>query len=378
MARDKLQVRYREFLNDLDAIARGDVPGTLEKTVDKAWIIHDTQPTFVPDTSGVSEYAQRASFHLTQLAELRSQRRKCRVNDAEAEMSSEVDAFDELSQVTTIFGDLIFPSHVGERQPSQFMQTMLREIYHLSLAYAHSVTQACAEEFVDGPEIYEAKVNSTAVPREAFDFTSAFIMDQKCQRGNETYGCFRRFNDALQRATSRYLRDFKLTLVTPKNISRKEESIEAVVEQATNETRPDFIVPIAQGGVELGVRLDSAYRKLGHVVIDYPLMFSIKTRKQRQPWTELDVDFFRKVVGKDILVAEDWITTGNTLKGVLADLARYLPSEVRVSTIKRDPRSLQDEVLDSRWIYSGMIANYKGNKTDTINSDNPIFNNNPN
>lgn len=367
----KCREKYGLFIADLEAFLAGDRKPTLEANLDRVWRIQDTQPQFEPPIrERISEYAARVCKDIVELAQLRARRSNRIINETEMEMSSETDAFYELQSIRTIFEDLVFPTRTScNGTNSEFVQSMLKELFNLSLAYSHSVVQASADEFVPEENVYAAKTGATTVAREAFDFKQAFTAGRESGNPALAREQFERFHRALQsHASPAYLRDFKLTFVAPKSIYKKEECIRSLVQQvvADEQYAPGFLVPVAQGGIELAVRFDSAYRAHGHEPTSYPIMFSIKTRKHRRPWTDLDGEFFGKIPGESLLVTEDWITTGTTIKGVLADIVSSLPGQVRFATIKRDPRSMKDALLRNQWIYSGMVSAYGGNKTDEV------------
>jgi len=95
-------------------------------------------------------------------------------------------------------------------------------------------------------------------------------------------------------------------------------------------------------------------------------LYSIKTRRHRSPWIDNDSKVLGELEGKNVLVVEDWVTTGNTLRGILLEVERRYPHEVRVATIKRDPESSKSALLKKYRFYIGKSAQYRGGKTDAL------------
>ena len=96
-------------------------------------------------------------------------------------------------------------------------------------------------------------------------------------------------------------------------------------------------------------------------------MYSIKTRKQRYPWIAHDGEFLaNNVLEKNVLLTEDWVTTGNTVRGILKELEGAFPHEVRIATVKRDPEQSKVPILDKYKFYVGIWNKYTGAKNDSI------------
>ena len=79
--------------------------------------------------------------------------------------------------------------------------------------------------------------------------------------------------------------------------------------------------------------------------------------------------------GQDLLVVEDWVTTGNTLRGILNELDMRYPHEIRVATIKRDPDKSKARALNNFKFYVGQWTEYNGPKTDSLknlNGNHPV------
>jgi len=97
----------------------------------------------------------------------------------------------------------------------------------------------------------------------------------------------------------------------------------------------------------------------------YPLFFSIKTRRHQRPWVENDSPFLEKrLENKDVLITEDWVTTGNTLRGILREVDETYPRDIRVATLKRDPDKSKIPILDNYKFYTGSWSHYDGPKID--------------
>jgi len=368
----KANQKYSDFVRDLTAFSNGIRPETLEYNVERAWTIQRNTPHFRPTINGAPDLVNRVAEHMNHLAVLMNNRTERVIQDHQVLMSSEPDAYHELQHVVGLVGEFVLPAKLGGNRGKvcQFTNSMIRELYNLSLGYTQSITQSAADEFIDQERVYPVKIDSTKLSRFAFEFRDAFY-----KGSSDLELVFKRFKSQFDNTSPEYLRDYKLTFVSPKKIAHKEDFIAELLKQLQPDYKPDFIAPIAQGGIELGVRLDSFFTGKGYEPVSYPLMFSIKTRRQQTPWTERDMPFFERVRGKSVLVAEDWVTTGNTLKGILADILKYLPGDLRVATIKRDPRNVGDQALAGFQTYCGGVTPYTGAKTDKVPLGRPQFTN---
>jgi hypoxanthine phosphoribosyltransferase len=161
------------------------------------------------------------------------------------------------------------------------------------------------------------------------------------------------------------MRSYENVATTPKKISHGEKLQQELQEALTvRDPRgdllfcPSVIFPIAHGGTEFGVRIANAYQNNGFDPIVYPLLFSMKTRKQRIPWVENDAPFLAKELEGKCLLTEDWVTTGNTLRGIIQEVERTFPREIRVATIKRDREKSLLPFLDHYCFYVGEHAVY--------------------
>jgi len=354
---------YQHFLRDLDSFATGSRPEDITNYSDRVWHILLNTSDFVADEhmlEGHSDYARNVSRLLYRLTQNRRARIKREIGGSYREMTSERRAFEELADTVSLLRDFVVPMRVS---PANFTTALVNDVYNLSLAHVQSVVNMAIDEYFDNTETFNAKTTSTRLARRAFDTRESYDSTPGSLEG--VVGIrLKLVSDSLQDIDHKKPRDFELVPTKPKEIMHKRKATGNLIKQLPLDYVPDFIVPIAQGGIELGVQLDSHYHSQGHRTVCYPVMFSIKTRRHLRPRMFADRLFLEQAQDKSHLVTEDWITTGRTLIGVVGDLTARQPQDVRVATIKRDPSSLDHPILGKYEIYAGEISKYTGPKTD--------------
>lgn len=359
---------YDSFVKNLSQIASGSLPNDFDKLVDRMYVAFldgfrvSKYPNF--------DYGAQVVKSLQQYSSLVAGRKKVDISESKREITMESESYEALVVTSDLIGNLILP-HI--RNKTNFSNKLFHELYNLGFSCLEAIVSGISDEYIDRTEATAAKLSAVELAKATQRAAKMYF-----KNGNQiTYALaapFEKFNSTIESFPSKHLRPFETVTVSPKEIARKEEVIRKIIgELMSGESRPEFtphiICPIAQGGNELGIVLANAYEDHGHSPIVYPLMYSIKTRKQRHPWIAYDGDFLTtRVNGKDVLLTEDWVTTGNTVRGILNELEGVFPHEMRVATLKRDPEQSNVPILDKYGFYVGMYSKYTGGKVDTVNS----------
>jgi len=360
---------YERFVKALDALSRSDSVQGLESTTDKACMIF--RGGFHPQEYPEGDYAAETVRNVERYCELLDHRKKKVIAGGERVITTEDEALESFKLAYGLLSNFVCPNF--ERR-SEISNTLLNDLYNLSLAYASCIVNGVADEYIPKEQALEEKLKSVAIAKQA-----KRIEDSRRMRPflKELLPGLRLLGTKLDWASPDLMRPFATVPVTQKKVYKKNKLMERLrhnlVGEGTDEPTysPQIVFPIAHGGIELGVLLDNAYEDAGHGVTTYPLMFSIKTRRQKYPWVMHDADFLDEgLEGKKVLITEDWITTGNTLRGIIQELEKGFPAEIRVATIKRDPEKSNVPLLDKYEIYEGQKARYLGEKTDAISDMN--------
>lgn len=358
---------YMEFVSELDNIARGKSPVKLESNLDKAFhlFLEGYNPSEMPQT----DFCADNIANLKSYCDMVIGRKTVKMPDCEREFTQETDVLRSLKCLAFLGKYLILP-HFSRM--SYFAGHVFKEIPNLSLAYLDAIVQSAASQYVPEDAVIDAKKHAVDIAK-----AGVKIGDKYVEFGpKKTEDQFLNFSQMLIGTSEEFLRPFELVPTCPKKVQGKKTCLASLEEAVTQRDEkgniafaPFALLPVALGGNEVGIRLANAYESAGHSPIVYPVMFSVKTRKQRQPWIGNDGRFLRQEVleGRDLLICEDWVTTGNTVRGVLHALEDVYPHEMRVATLKRDPEKSKVQALNNTHFYVGKWMNYNGNKVDTIN-----------
>jgi len=356
---------YGAFLKALDSFSSGSVsrPSNLDSLTDRFWCsaLNNSGVSLASCySSATTDYAKTVSGELQALADLRKARIRRNLGDTERELTSERQAYEELGHVSEIIDQFIIPVGLGTN--CNFSRTMVNDAYNLALAQVQTAVNVADDEFIHNGDVVEAKRKATALARNAYWLKNQFNIGGLSERFKTQYAAFR---SQFTEANPSWTRESEFVPTHPKEITHKERAISHVIHSIPADYAPQFIAPVAQGGIELGVRLDAHYHDQGFETVCYPLLFSIKTRRHRNPRISPDQEFFRTIDDSSILVTEDWVTTGKTLAGILGTLVTHQAKDVRVATIKQDPMSANLPVLANFPVYAGEVTRYTGPKTDS-------------
>src|SRR3989344_3255967 len=297
-------------------------------------------------------------------ASLVSARRNVVIEGGSREITTEDEALGSLKLAHALASDLILPQF---KKTNDLTNRIFRDLFYLSLSYVDSIADGVADEYISKERALDSKVKAVAVAKEGLRVREHYLKQGINQIGTQN---LENMGMQLANVDETLMRPFEIVATSPKKVHRKEELTEKIKQELIRSDPlylPSVIFPIAHGGNELGIVLSNLYEDNGHKVITYPLMFSIKTRKQRHPWVQHDGIFLdSNLENKNFLVTEDWVTTGNTLRGILIELEKLYPRETRIVTLKRDPEKSKVPFLDKYNFLIGQWARYDGKKTDSI------------
>ena len=367
---EKNRRTFHSIVSALEGVARQERPSDIEKTMLDAHLLFLGGYHPRDEDRPVEDFPSSTLNNLLRYYELRRKRTKKIIAGGEREITSEDEALESLALAGFIARDLIVPNFTTA---NPFSNSIFKDIHNLGLSYAHAITGAVADEYIPSDEATEAKLTSIDIAKGALRFSDAYLSgsDLNVNRELQRYNSI--FNRLLQRSQPKHLRSFEMAPTTQKHIYHGSQLMKKLCEEIAQkeegklEFSPLVVFPIAQGGNEFGIRISMAYEDRGHFPITYPLLYSIKTRRHRRPWIDNDYAFLGKnLENSDFLVAEDWVTTGNTLRGILTHLELLFPRDIRVATLKRDPEKSRVPLLDKYHFYVGTHALYLGGKTDAL------------
>jgi len=364
----KAQQIYEEVSRNLDDFVRGKKPTNLEDSVSR--IPNLVSGGHIPKELPKYPLAIDILNSLVELSSIRSRRQKKKIAGGTRYVLTEDDAFDYLALARKVTNDLIIP---GFSKKSDFSNSIFKDISNFGLAYLHSVVNAVATEYISYDDAVDSKLVAVDIAKQAIRVGDLYH-NLKGNGFSKMRREGKKLSKKLQKVKRDFMRPFELTPVTPKKIYQGDQLMNNLSKILSGnndfgepEFLPEVIFPIAQGGNEFGLRIANAYENRGHNPLVYPLLYSIKTRKHKYPWIHNDIDFLGpNLEGKTFLITEDWVTTGNTLRGILNQLENTFPSEMRVATIKRDPEKSAVSILDRYKFYVGSWSVYSGNKTDSL------------
>jgi len=353
---------YEAFLHSLDDAYRGNSQEGLEKSIQKGFYILSS-PGIKVSRKAELDTSNEAVYQMKQFCDLKNHRRKIEIAGVKREMAPETEILESLQASQWLLENLVFPYF---KKPVELVSTLVHENANLGLGYANSITQSAAEGYIAIEDRYTAKQDAVAIARAGLDLQRGYCPEDP-NALRRLKKLFPQMVSSMKWANPDLLRPFEANFTKPKNIIHKNQAIDSVCDQIVNDGYfPDFVVPIAHGGMELGLLFDLRCRDLGKKLLTYPILFSIKTRRHSAPLTEGDEPFLKTLPKSKTLITEDWITTGNTFRGVWSELERNFPDDLRVATIKQDPRSGEVPLLQRLKIYAGQVTPYTGSKTDSV------------
>ncbi len=365
MSQERNKVLYRKVIATFDEFVRRG-HGDLETMILRA---HNLLTAgFVPTEYPSSDFGKQVLKDLAEYSHLVSARKKINIGGAERDVVTETEAYESLVLAIKLADELILP-HFHSK--TDFSNKIFNDIYNLGLAYLHGIVASVAHGYTDEEETIEAKKNAVRIASKGIKLHEAY---QGIRSPKQLKSCMRKVVRGIGHAQPELLRSFELVPTSQKKIYQGHEIMEKMAEEISQIGdseeflfKPEIIFPIAQGGNEFGLRIAHAYQDKGYSPIVYPLLYSIKTRRHRFPWIGNDLRFLGKnLEGQDLLVVEDWVTTGNTLRGILNEIDRRYPHEIKVATIKRDPELSQIPSLRHYSFYVGKWLKYTGCKIDSL------------
>ena len=364
--KSKNGVDCKLLIGGLERVASGQTPDNFGLLVSRAYLSflggHTLPHVPTDDFSGrvVTSVYDYARSHLSH--------RTVNIAGCNRVLQPEDEAVKSLQLAGFLASSVVLP-HFG--RPNDFSNHLFNDMYNLGFSYVDIVCAAVADEFIDVDVAVGAK-------KSAVDLAKRGVRLRKSYTGEgfsaQTQTHLAKFEELLRGINPTFIRPYEFVAAERKKIAKKEEATSNVVAGLTApladggrlEFIPDVIFPIAQGGTELGVVLSNVFEDLGHQVITYPLMYSIKTRRHKYPWVQNDSNFLgRSLENTRLLVTEDWVTTGNTLRGILQKIDQVYPREIRVATVKRDPAS-KIPALQHYKFYVGQECIYTGLKRDSL------------
>ncbi len=357
---------YRKIVNVFNDLSRGNHLENLEFLVSKAHILFldNYKSTMQPEY----DFGKKRLNEIEDYCYLLSKRKKVKIAGGKRDIATEEEALSALILTESIAKNLLLPLF---RKKNGFSNRVFNDIHNLSLSYVHAIVNGVGAEYINKEEAFEAKQRAVSLAKQGIRVFDSYKEEGFGENTKEDLKRFKRFLSETQR---KFMRSFENVPTSQKKIYKGSQLMKQLSQEITEQEedrrflfKPEIILPIAQGGIEFGVRVANVYEDKGHFPIVYPLLYSIKTKKHRHPWIEHDAEFLgQSLEGQNILVTEDWVTTGNTLRGILNKLENTFPNEIRVATIKRDPNKSQVPFLENYKFYIGALANYSGNKTDSL------------
>ena len=371
---DKCNRIYEEVVRQFQGLGTGRFsPKNLQDITEKAYKMFSNgfNPTFFPEYS----FPSRILYSVYEYGSLSSKRNRINIEGGEREVATEQEALLSLGHATRIADELLVPFF---RDRTYFSNRIFKDIENLSYSYLDAVADGVADEYIDVDRAFEVKSSAVDVAKQAVRISDAY---KTGGFSKDLASHLRRFGAFFKLTNIDLMRPFEIVSTTRKKVYRKKELIDEVCRELMKKDAegnllfaPDVVFPIAHGGNDVGVRIANAYEDINISPITYPLMYSMKTRKQKYPWVQNDAGFIDEdLEGKNLLIVEDWVTTGNTVRGILNKLENVYPREIRVVTLKRDPEKSRAPILDNYIFYIGRWSEYRGGKTDAL-SDMSDFN----
>lgn len=358
---------YSNLVNKLDDISSGNSAEGIESIFSRNFINFNGGYKANKDIMPNSDFGKKVVEDMQRYSELCGRRKKVEIEGGERIIAGEDESLESLYISYDLISKVVLPFF---SQKNQFSDRLFNEIHNLSLSYIDAIVDATADEYINLDSVMESKIDSTELAKKGSLIYESYLYNGLNEK---TKTLLSGFKSKLNATKKDFMRPYQTVATTRKKVYRKmpltSKIIEEILEKDSDnfKFKPDFILPIAHGGTELGIDIANAYENKGVFMPVYPLMYSIKTRKQKYPWIHYDEQFFKEgFEGKKFLITEDWVTTGNTLRGILNEVEKHFPNEVRVATIKRDKEKSLVPILDKYEFYIGDWVLYKGSKTDSL------------
>lgn len=359
---------YDNLVKTLEDLSKGYYVENLEQKITNTSqiFLHGFKPQEIPE----SDFSSKIINNLVAYHQLLSSRKKIEIQGGIREVTNETEALYSLFLAESLAKDLIVPFF---KKTDKFSNTIFNDIHNLSLSYVDSIVNSIAEEYVPSNQSWPSKCVAIEIAKSGITLSDIYKSQNEI-RDEEIEPAMKEFTTLLKCAEEKYMRSFEIVPTNQKRIYKGKELMKILQEQTTKQEKgeflfkPEIIFPIAHGGTETGIRIALAYEEKGYSPTVYPLLYSMKTRKHRSPKTDNDESFLTGSLDKkNLLITEDWVTTGNTLTGVINKLSVHKPQEIRVATLKRDKDRSMNLFLEKYDFYIGNLAKYAGGKSKPNN-----------
>ncbi len=316
-------------------------------SLSKLWMICHNPSFQLPEDESIDEYRSLFEYPILKAKEITSDGTLLIESRVPKHLRKALECFIKLYELE---------DDIGERY-TYALREVNNDLFGLAIAYSCSISDSVYDGMVDKESVFNLKTESSWLVKEIVSFSDClkcdgYLSDTVVLDAKSLLEKIDKMSD-----WEVYFRSLNLVPVKPKKISGKERFIEEMIRKV-----PDlvykFIVPIARSGLEPAYKLSiDGYRGM-----IYPIMYSRKTRKHRTPHLEYDAIFLEEIRGEEILIVDDWITSGRTVADIYKELVPHEPSSVSVATIKQSPESLDNKELTRMAIFSGKIKKYLGDK----------------
>lgn len=241
---------YNAYLDRLDGLASGRTPDDLKSMTNRVWnvLIGDYPVDFDASLlNGRSDYASRIATLFTTVTQHRKSHRILEVGDAHREMATERRAYDALDKSVDLLQEFFIPNGLVDTHP---LNALVKDVYHLAIAYVQTVVNMAVDEYIPSSKTFDAKIKSSLLARRAFEAYASYdgTLEKLAGVTNVRLNFVRKSLEDIGNGDK--LRDFVLVQVKPKDIAHKKRAITHLLETIPSDYCPDFIVPVAQGGIE--------------------------------------------------------------------------------------------------------------------------------
>ena len=190
------------------------------------------------------------------------------------------------------------------RDRTYFSNRIFKDIENLSYSYLDAVADGVADEYIDVDRAFEVKSSAVDVAKQAVRVSDAY---KTGGFSKDLASHLRRFGAFFKLTNIDLMRPFEIVSTTRKKVYRKKELID-----------------------------------------------------------EVCGELMKKDAEGNLLFAPDVVFPGNTVRGILNKLENVYPREIRVVTLKRDPKKSRVPILDNYIFYIGRWSEYRGGKTDAL------------